>query len=165
MGKDESLDGLTPAQAFGRGFRHCILSIPILVFVVLVLGGLVFFVLSNHEYSAPDIPTGFAKIKPQLAGTGLTHDGTFKAVFTNGVGTRINVGIVSVTGSDGNTINIILSNHTVEAGENFAVSAEGFKGGKVGDFYSLSVTIPYTVEFGGVTREYKENGTIPGRME
>jgi hypothetical protein len=48
--------------------------------------------------------TGFAKIKPQLAGTGYSADGVFTGTFTNGVGTRITINQVVIRDTNGDVI-------------------------------------------------------------
>lgn len=53
---------------------------------------------------------GFSKFKPQLAATGLSIDGVFSAVFTNTVGTTVNVKGVKITDVD--TGSVVCCSHT-----------------------------------------------------
>ncbi|MFH1404082.1 MAG: hypothetical protein ABIH11_07430 [Candidatus Altiarchaeota archaeon] len=125
---------------------------------------------SNVCYSSYGYPTstvstatGFAKIKPQLAGTWMNYDGGFISIFTNGVGTTIHVINASIKSS---SVECVLS-HTLDgilAGDNFQfVGKECIDDEE--DPYNAIVSITYTVTIGGITTTHTETGTLRGPLE
>jgi len=133
--------------------------------------------------------TGFAKIKPQLSGTGFNATGNFNGVFTNGVGTTITVKDVNITkgantcaisdkadsrdfiksGKNTVTGDQIASNPPrVPAGENFQVHIDDGNCGITGasnEIYVLKVAIKYDVTVGNTVTSHSEVGTIRGPFE
>jgi len=75
------------------------------ILVVMVVGIAMWQLGIFNMGSSATTMTGFPKLKPQLAGTGLTADGVFNGVFTNGIGTKIK--IYQVVVKDKSTGNII----------------------------------------------------------
>ncbi|MFH1055965.1 MAG: hypothetical protein V1744_07740 [Candidatus Altiarchaeota archaeon] len=108
--------------------------------------------------------TGFAKLKPQLAGTGLEYDGKFTAVFTNGIGARIYVKSVEIT-SGGVTCYGELTSSVINPGDNFQVRAKNCIQGYSGSVYNVNVAINYDAEIGGQTISHTDSGTIRGPFE
>jgi len=112
------------------------------------------------------IATGFAKIKPQLAGTGLNSNGEFLGVFTNGVGTKISIKDVSIEDANGEFYcGGYVVNGTVSAGENVRVHAYDCIKGQPGDIYNMKVMIEYDVTVGSITTTHTETGTLRGSLE
>ncbi|MFH1404128.1 MAG: hypothetical protein ABIH11_07660 [Candidatus Altiarchaeota archaeon] len=115
--------------------------------------------------------SGFAKIKPQLAGTGLASGGTFTGVFTNGVGTTINIDLASSVINETSTSaacatpTLSAGTNPISAGDNFALTATGCGTGNTGDVYSLDVSIAYNVTIGTVVTDHTESGSIRGPRE
>jgi hypothetical protein len=127
--------------------------------------------------------TGFAKIKPQLAGSGVSRAGVFHGVFTNGVGTGITVTTtgMSITVTVGATptacsapADILgagaagnVAQTQIPAGDNFIISTDGCTPANTagGAVYNAQITIPYTVAIGGVTTSHTEAGTLRGPAE
>ena len=114
--------------------------------------------------------TGFAKIKPQLAGTGLTSGGNFIGVFTNGVGTRITLSANTVVISGDASCTATADPLAIPAGSNFAVTNTAGActigaGVAAGEVYDITVSMPYTVSIGGVTTAHTETGTFRGPLE
>jgi hypothetical protein len=109
--------------------------------------------------------TGWAKIRPQLAGTGMGGDGTFSGVFTNGAGTRILVDRVDFTDQSGRVCYGDVPVKDVAAGDNFRVTASGCGQGYVGDVYNVRANIVYSLNIGGITTTHTETGTIRGPFE
>ena len=125
--------------------------------------------------------TGFAKIKPQLSATGITHSGVFKGIFTNGVGTGVQVGksagsLNVIVGSDSTTCNVggqsnsattTTTTINVAAGSNFKLYGTGCVPStqSAGTPYSATLSFSYTVNIGGVTASHSEYGTLRGPLE
>ena len=110
--------------------------------------------------------TGFAKIKPQLAGVYAQSTGTFTSIFTNGAGTKID--IIGVSVSDlmrGKTCSALVSATQVTAGENFQVTSSDCVSGYSGDVYNIRVDIDYAVTIGGVRTQHKDSGTLRGPID
>jgi len=124
--------------------------------------------LGTFNMDVPSLTSiGFAKIKPQLAGTTMSSDGVFDGIFTNGVGTQINVSLseVTITSEDGIVCKPEGSNVNPYAGENFNINAIKCKKGSIGNEYTASVSIPYKVAIGSITTSHTETGVIRGPFE
>lgn len=109
--------------------------------------------------------TGFAKIKPQLAGTVYSSDGTFRTILTNGVGAPIvldeeGIGLTETQKQVGCT-SATLSKTAVNAGENFELSAVCPTALR-GEVFSISLEIPYAVTIGGSPMRQADSGFIRG---
>ena len=109
--------------------------------------------------------SGFAKIKPQLSSTGMNHDATFRGVFTNGAGTRIDIRNVDIESMDGSYCKGEVEAISVAAGENFAVNGVDCGEGQSGDVYTMKVSIEYDITIGGVTSTRFDEGRIRGPFE
>jgi hypothetical protein len=139
-------------------------AILVVMIVGIVMWQLGIFSMGTTSLTA----TGFGKIKPQLAGTGLTNGGVFTGVFTNGVGTGITITSVSLNNTMTNAIcsSTTLPNPaTVSTGDNFQINAASCSGGKAGDVYTIAVSIGYDVSIGGVVTSHTDSGTIRGPLE
>ena len=148
-----------------------VLLMPLLVFIFI---GVTTWQLGifNMGGSKSLTATGFAKIKPQLAATGITAAGQPRAVFTNGVGTEISLVSGSITdlasGSGCGLDSTTFVPQTVSPGENFKVSDSAggcVKPGKPGDVYNAKVSITYDITVGTITTRHSEVGTLRGPME
>jgi hypothetical protein len=150
----------------GQGAMEYLMTYGWAILVVMIVG-IVMWQLGIFNMGGTTVTsTGFAKIKPQLAGTGLDHTGIFKGIFTNGVGTTIYATSASgILISEGSACVGVASPQTISAGQNFQITASGCKSGGAGDIYNLRVSIPYTVSIGDVTSQHTESGTIRGPME
>ena len=115
--------------------------------------------------------TGFARIKPHSAATMLTSGGNFVGVFTNGVGKNITLTANSVTISGDASCNATAFPLLVPAGSSFKVEAVTATactigtGVTAGEFYDITVSIPYEVVIDGVSTRKTENGIFRGRLE
>jgi len=110
--------------------------------------------------------TGFAKIKPQLAGTSMEADGTFTSVLTNGAGTAIKIKKIILTNKQtSSACELDFSPGEVAAGENIQVSGRGCGSGHKGDVYSVEMKIDYSLTIGGMTREHTDIGNLRGPIE
>ncbi len=109
----------------------------------------------------------FSKIKPQLGETSMSTDGVFHGVFTSGVGTPINVRLsaVKIRSAGGVTCTASGGYVNVDAGDNFDVDVSGCPSGLLGESYTVTVEIPYTINLDGENAVYKETGTIKGSYE
>ncbi len=118
----------------------------------------------SHAYTTA---TGFSKIKPQLAGTGTSSSGEFTGVFTNGVGTWINISMsdVKLTSPSGKTCSPREGYTAVLAGDNININANNCQGGSKGDVYTVTVDIPYIVTIGGIKTTHTDTGTLRGPYE
>ncbi|MFH0861744.1 MAG: hypothetical protein V1875_01825 [Candidatus Altiarchaeota archaeon] len=80
------------------------------ILVILVVGAVLWQlgILNNQNTSMSF--TGFGKLKPQLAGTGLSAaNGVFEGLFINGVGSKIFIKGVTIT--DANTGELLCCSH------------------------------------------------------
>jgi hypothetical protein len=118
------------------------------------------------------ISTGFSKIKPQMAGSSVSRDGAPRLIFTNGVGTNIELVSGKLGPIFGSTSSCSLASDSfrpynrVPAGENVVVSAGScLNGGPAGAIYSLPVKLTYRVSVGGITDTRNESGAIRGYFE
>ncbi|MBD3387393.1 MAG: hypothetical protein GF416_00380 [Candidatus Altiarchaeales archaeon] len=154
----------------GQGAMEYLMTYGWAILVVMIVG-IVMWQLGIFNMGGTTVTaTGFAKIKPQLAGTGLTTAGVFKSIFTNGVGTTIivhNGGSTEPSITDGTTActSFTVNPETVSAGQNFVLTASGCATGEPGEVYDLTVSIPYTVSIGTTSSFHRESGSIRGPME
>ena len=154
----------------GQGAMEYLMTYGWAILVVMIVG-IVMWQLGIFNMGGTTVTaTGFAKIKPQLAGTGLTNTGNFIGVFTNGVGTRITLsaGNVDITGDA--TCTAAADPLTIPAGTNFRIESGAGActvGTDVaaGEVYDITVSIPYTVVIGGVSTSHTETGTFRGPLE
>jgi hypothetical protein len=145
--------------------------------LVVMIVGIVMWQLGIFNMGGTTVTaTGFAKIKPQLAGTGITRLGIPRMVFTNGVGTTITVvsaRVVDVgtpTKSCGITSLQFSPSKTVNAGDNFKVTSAYAVSCIVptvnaGTVYNARVSLNYVVNIGGISTNHAETGTIRGPSE
>jgi len=92
----------TARQLKGQGAMEYLMTYGWVIMVLMVVG-LVLWQMGIFGMDQSMVTfTGFTKIKPQIAGTGLTTDGIFTAVFTNTVGTKISIKGVRVTDLNAN---------------------------------------------------------------
>jgi len=110
--------------------------------------------------------TGFAKIKPQLARVSFTSRGEFSGVFTNGVGTTIEIkGIyLEDEGYWNISCQAVPDIKLIESGKTFNVRAENCGLGEHGGIYNLKVRVDYElIDAEGDTKT--DSGTIRGPFE
>ncbi len=152
----------------GQGAMEYLMTYGWAILVVMIVG-IVMWQLGIFNMGGTTVTsTGFAKIKPQLAGTGLDHTGVFKGIFTNGVGTNIAVTTTGMVIREVGTETCGAYDVTpsaIAAGQNFQITASGCVSGSAGDIYNVVVSIPYTVTVGGVQSDHTESGTVRGPME
>ncbi len=178
----------------GQGAMEYLMTYGWAILVVMVVG-IAMWQLGIFNMGGTTVTsTGFAKIKPQLAGTGLSSSGTFTGVFTNGVGTRILIEWVHITDNADNdadvcsitsplTTNVQIGGAlagsftgagsgdgvTVSAGRNFEVilgPACTLSGStEVTDVYDIKTIIDYVVDIGGVSSNHRETGNFRGPLE
>jgi len=154
----------------GQGAMEYLMTYGWAILVVMVVG-IVMWQLGIFNLGGTSLTaTGFAKIKPQLSGSGIRSNGQFWGVFTNGVGTTIalNGGNINcTTGCQGCTL--VFTPATVAAGENFAVNTTGVQtcvtAGNPGDVYTALASLSYNVTIGTVTTTHIESGSLRGPME
>lgn len=115
---------------------------------------------------------GFSRIKPQLAATGLNSNGDFTIIFTNGVGTEININSSEpgmFNGSVGgmhDTCTLTPTKFTISVGDNFRMYGNNcLTGSEPGSVYSGAVTIRYSLSIGDVSSSHVEYGTVRGPVE
>jgi hypothetical protein len=75
----------------GQGAMEYILTYAWAILVIMLVGITIWQLGIFNMGSTSETTTGFSKIKPQLAATGVTADGKFTGVFTNGAGTKITI--------------------------------------------------------------------------
>ncbi|MFH0862803.1 MAG: MG2 domain-containing protein [Candidatus Altiarchaeota archaeon] len=115
--------------------------------------------------------SAFSKIKPQLAATGMSADGFFTVIFTNGVGAPIRLTGVGAKNllSGGQCVGV--SEYTqgyIPHGENFQVVLSGCNEGystQVGDIYNVGIRLDYEVTIAGQKSTHSDGGTIRGPVE
>lgn len=171
----------------GQGAMEYLMTYGWAILVVMVVGIAMWRLGIFNMGGATVTSTGFAKIKPQLAGTGLSADGTFTGTFTNGLGTKITVTGVRI--SEGGGGGILCCSHTgagggcandgitpdfadygnglvkVSGGENFPIVIGNCGTGTSGQVYSVLVEIDYNVSIGTQTVDHTDSGTIRGPYE
>jgi hypothetical protein len=161
----------TPEEAFNAGLKKVRPVTPLLLVVtILVYASIMFFHPQPPVWGCtlPVCPTGFEKIKPQIADTDLATNGTFEGIFTNGVGTSITIKKVSVK----NTVAMIAckaevkgeygESNIIQPADNFVITAhECGKRGK-GVVYNIEVSIEYETTIDGKTSQHTDSGTISG---
>ena len=158
----------------GQGAMEYLMTYGWAILVVMIVG-IVMWQLGIFNMGSTSITsTGFSKIKPQLAGSGMKADGTFTGVFTNGVGTGITVITAgaedtianeSMTGLQCELAVDPATATSIAAGDNFVLTGSSCALGNAGDVYSARIQISYTVRIGTVTSSHKDTGTIRGPYE
>jgi hypothetical protein len=151
-------------------------AILVVMIVGIVMWQLGIFSMGSTTLTA----TGFAKLKPQLAATGLSTAGQFTGVFTNGVGTTIDFANVADIGTLDNTMLgtsciLELDNANtpapIGAGGNFIVLsvASDCNGAtptvNPGDVYTAEIVLNYDVTIGTVSTSHSESGSLRGPYE
>ncbi len=158
----------------GQGAMEYLMTYGWAILVVMIVG-IVMWQLGIFNMGSTSITaTGFSKIKPQLAGTGMRANGDFTGVFINGLGTGINI----MSGLNSNSINetmtgesclLVISGATsVAAGDNFVLANAGGDAcgtGEPGDIYDAIVQIRYSVRVGSLPSNHKETGRLRGPYE
>lgn len=153
----------------GQGAMEYLMTYGWAILVVMIVG-IVMWQLGIFNMGSTSVTsTGFAKIKPQLAATGMNSGRVFTGVFTNGVGTNIVVSLGSTTldPDAGDTCTARGATTAVSSGKNFQVIAGtcGSSTMESGDVYTLTVSMPYTVGIGTITTTHTEAGTVRGPVE
>ncbi len=164
----------------GQGAMEYLMTYGWAILVVMVVG-IAMWRLGIFNMGGTTVTfTGFAKIKPQLAGTGLQgnsapNPGLFVGTFTNGIGTKIEIYEVTITGDTttcvGSTdgVDPVAGDYgggiAVGGGDNFKISIGDCQTGPSGDVYSVDVEIEYDVTIGSQTVGHTESGTIRGPYE
>ncbi|MFC2162400.1 hypothetical protein ACFLRF_01850 [Candidatus Altiarchaeota archaeon] len=156
----------------GQGAMEYLMTYGWAILVVMIVG-IVMWQLGIFSMGTTTVTaTGFSKIKPQLAGTGLTAGGGFTGVFTNGVGTSINVDTAASTVTDILTnatcsggVTLAQGTNPITAGSNFVLTSSGCSTGTAGDVYSIRVRVNYSVTIGTVSTDHMETGTVRGPRE
>lgn len=141
----------------------------------LFLGIFFFILLGSVNISSPTITmTGFAKIKPQLAATGISHTGQPLMIFTNGYNTPITIKGAKIIDAHNPTTSCTLTgaafipNNVASYNENTKLSTAEtncIAHGDVGSVYNAKVTITYDVTVNDVTVTREESGTLRGPYE
>jgi hypothetical protein len=145
-----------------------------------VLLPIFFFITQMGSFCEPLLPvtaTGFSRIKPHLAGSGITREGTPNLVFTNGVGTTIMINSMRIDMMDGISSSCEISpaqimfrytrTNVMPPGESFQlINVTGcLPPGAVATKYNAFISISYNVTIGGQTSQHVENGTLRGAYE
>jgi hypothetical protein len=152
----------------GQGAMEYLMTYGWAILVVMIVGIVMWQLGIFNIGSTALTSSGFGKLKPQLAGTGLTAGGVFTGVFTNGVGTPVTITslVVTETMSGGSLCSSSsIPSTAISAGDNFKVEASNCPTGNAGDVYALSVKLGYTVTIGGVSTAHNDSGTIRGPRE
>ena len=143
--------------------------------LVVMIVGIAIWQLGVFNMGAVSITsTGFTKVKPQLAATGVAANGDVKLMLTNGLGTTIDLStlkIVDVNHPTDNSCTVARPTNLV-AGGNGAIlidhtsrTPQCVKAGKPGDVFNIRVSISYKVSVGGVETQHSDSGTIRGPFE
>ncbi len=158
----------------GQGAMEYLMTYGWAILVVMIVG-IVMWQLGIFSMGTTTVTaTGFSKIKPQLAGTGVSGStGKFTGVFMNGAGSAVSVKSVTLEGKTGNldcsAAIVALPSAPVAAGDNFELSTTApthcTETGNAGDVYQLLVTINYNISIGGLTTDHSDSGIIRGPLE
>jgi hypothetical protein len=155
----------------GQGAMEYLMTYGWAILVVMIVG-IVMWQLGIFNMGGTTMTaSGFAKLKPQLGAMGVTGGGGgFQGVFTNGVGTRINVLHASVVGTFAgggagcSTFTVDPTNPA--AGDNFLISATTCtSAAQSGEVYVLTLSIPYEVMIGAITTTHTDTGVVRGPAE
>jgi hypothetical protein len=142
-----------PAE--GQAAMEYIMTYGWAIMVVLIVGVLIWQLGLFHFGGSMVTPTGFAKLKPQLTGTGLSRSGVFTGMFTNGCGTSLFVTGVRVVNVDSNTT--LCCSHTTGMPADCTGNAGADVGGKTftelngGDSADIKAGDIFTVKLGSGT--------------
>ena len=144
----------------------------VIAFVVMFVGIVIWQLGLFNNGHVTVTYTGFARIKPQLAATGVTSDGQFTGVFTNGVGTEITINGGQITDrvnpSYGCSLTPDMFDPSVlRAGENtYLITPNNcLSPPSPGDVYLVEIELNYDVSIAGVTTTHSDKGTIRGIYE
>jgi hypothetical protein len=142
------------------------------ILVVMVVGIAMWQLGIFNMGSATLTSTGFAKLKPQLAATGIDRTGEPKAIFTNGIGTKIEITGGKVLDNNNPAISCALTPanflpNDPAGGQNFRISAPSgcVQPGNPGDVYNALISISYDVSIGGVQTSHTDSGNLRGPFE
>jgi len=157
----------------GQGAMEYLMTYGWAILVVMIVG-IVMWQLGIFNPGGTQGMTfkGFGAVKPQLAGTGLSADGTFTGTFLNAGGAPIDITELKVVVSDptgaSNTVGWTVGSKPANANEHVAISVTGLgqtPNGKAGDPFTAEVELEYVVEIGSTTVTKKSSGTIRGPLE
>lgn len=157
------------------------------ILVVMVVGIAMWQLGIFNTGVVPMTSTGFAKIKPQLAGSGMKANGEFTGTFTNGIGTKLTIMQVTVTVDKATpctfSVNGVARNpdcfapgdlnppttgKDISSGDNFCFTIGSCATGispKKGSPFNAAVDIDYKVTIGGQTLSHTDHGAIRGAYE
>lgn len=161
----------------GQGAMEYLMTYGWAILVVMIVG-VVMWQLGIFNMGSTSLTfSGFSKIKPQLAGSALAANGDLEAIFTNGAGATIDLSdaggsgpaVTDLAGSSPCAPSVITyGGDTLTAivvGSNFKLSGGGCISGAQGGVYQIRVTIPYTINIGGIVTSHTETGIIRGPYE
>jgi hypothetical protein len=156
----------------GQGAMEYLMTYGWAILVVMIVGIVMWQLGIFNMGSTALTSSGFSKIKPQLAGSGVDHSGEVKLIFTNGVGTTIELDTMTIIDEGGgvscNIGNANLVPSHPAAGQNIKVSyiaTDCVASGSAGDVYNIKVSFDYDVVVGGITTSHSDFGTIRGPYE
>jgi hypothetical protein len=157
----------------GQGAMEYLMTYGWAILVVMVVGIVMWQLGIFNMGGATLTATGFAKIKPQLAGSGISRTGNPKLIFTNGVGTQITIVSARIIDMNVKTRSCPLTSamfvsKNVAAGENTKLSTaltSCMTPGTPGGVYQASISLNYLVTVGGVTTSHTESGSLRGPLE
>jgi len=150
----------------GQGAMEYLMTYGWAILVVMIVG-IVMWQLGIFNLGSTSVTSsGFPKIKPQLASCKMSTLGAFSCLFTNGAGSGITVNSISVTaGTGGTCLTAIAPGFKVAVGDNFLISATSCKNGAVGDPYTATLAIAYTITVAGVDVTHNDTGIVRGPYE
>jgi hypothetical protein len=151
----------------GQGAMEYLMTYGWAILVVMIVG-IVMWQLGIFNLGSTSVTSsGFPKIKPQLTSCKMSTAGAFSCLFTNGAGSGITINMISATAGVGGTCATTLPaiNSKVAVGDNFQVSATGCKTGAVGDPYTATLYISYTVTVAGTDVTHNDTGLVRGPYE
>ena len=140
------------------------------ILVVMVVGVAMYNLGLFNMGVSPMSVSGFSKVKPQLSGTGIAADRNFRGIFTNGIGTQINVTRVFLSDSaSASRCTMGGASNIVRAGENFLINSTTgdclAATVRRGDSYSVTVSVEYIVSLDSITTFHNDSGMMRGAVE
>ena len=115
----------------GQGAMEYLMTYGWAILVVMIVGIVMWELGIFNMGSTSMTSSGFGKIKPQIAASGLNADDSFTGVFTNGVGTRITLVQSTATLDNADTCTLTAVPTTPSAGDNFKLSGTGCDSGGI----------------------------------
>ena len=161
----------------GQGAMEYLMTYGWAILVVMIVGIVMWQLGIFNITGGATTSTGFAKIKPQLAGIGVTHLGPGTMIFTNGAGTRIDIISVRISDLTEDRMSCIVPSNQIAplkevgAGELFRISGPLVTGlsctgsARAGDIWNTRVRIIYRISIGGITSTHTDTGTLRGPRE